>query len=87
MSLGRCGPPALYCSTSMTRNAYRTNRIEKRQGKTKERQNATFQYATVVDKRLWIYVFGHLNQTEIQTKTKTKTQAGEPARGARSAPA
>ena len=45
------------------------------------------QYATVVDKRLWIYVFGHLNQTEIQTKTKIKTQAGEPARGARSAPA
>ena len=45
------------------------------------------QYANVVDKRLWIYVFGHLNQTEIQTKTKTKTQAGEPARGARSAPA
>ena len=26
------------------------------------------------------------NETEIQTKTKAKTQAGEPARGARSAP-
>ena len=35
-----------------------------------------------MDKRLWIYVFGHLNQTEIQKKTKTKTQQVKtPTRG------